>query len=1475
METLQTAITIGEASEPLKKPLITEKKHDDNGTGERSNESNYVDLGNMLDVKSDSAKTVKVTFTGEGNQLAIFKSRSDTSSTAVKSPGEREKHDITAKVPLKDHADHSKDIPVENDYPEALSGVPPSPCSTETKSEILGADIRKDVETDLKIGSFLAEENHHTRVYETRALKYADMYLNSRCESEDDTSVALSDKSAHDSVTVNAESHYITTHEIQLTELDHDVDYELGRGSCWDYEDDNLVYSFVDYASFESDETTEAPLETTDRSKRKGKSNLAQTSHVPTLAAAGALMSTESEFCESDKLASSDESPSKTQNDNSRGKIHLSIKASSRAIGDPINVLDDNENIYYYARRAGERSRYFLKTSDSNEDALYDRDRAQYFIPAPGRQHLASKLKGKDINEYSSGASSSVSELDDADKEVRNLTAKSFRSLACPYFDAINLRTSSESSVSEHGLSINKWSALVDFNYGNLTQGHEHNMLAHRNSMSSVEINKCAECKNVNGVAVTNMRTTQTDVFSPKNKRAQYSGQNGSPDSSKKVELQSSFQPARNETVTLTETLNFSLDGGLPTHERRVKCMQNATGSSSTVDASSPTPAKLGCEPGSQLFETDHNKEDVHTKAIFASSLLKNVISKKMQLEQERKMERGEICDACPPASPRPSSREQDLHRESVTAKGLQRETSETGSESSISSQEDLVDTMGSISRAYKEEAREGSHSSGTELELLGDATTPSKAEVCESGTGPLARSQNSAFKTWKDGEREISEASPQSYSKPACAPAEMSTTTPDHDGEERECAEGANVEAANSRTTKMSHLYVPSSHLVPKERERADLPLHNQSVQNELVQLEEEGCREIRLSDPPRAAVTSSCGQVRKAPEIKIRLRSVKEKNPFNIANLLTPNIGYNSNSVKHGGDSKSHLRSASEKVPHFMVRDIRDTKCKLRTPIHHVRDVRKLVKSSYRFVSLENTVNKLGVSALREDSKAAKKEPDNQSFPIPMVIKCQSVNTNSTPKRGSTVRQAFNGAEGESAREADVVRERLSPKHVSEYGKNESMCRAQGSKQLMFEQAEPKTEKVKSVKQKREKTVDICDKKPECKFANQVALEKLKAAVKTMEQLYVFDRNEWKRKTDAPRPVTDSHVLSLISSQEHGFACKIDSEGEQGKASDSEKPTSSESVAEKPCASLANVAGVVASEEKTLTKPESFDNRCVVGPGGALRTTQGPKTQQRSIRRNYASGSAKGPVCVKICPSKAKPKEIQRDRDTTSDTPTKPKQTHTPLPDSENYLTIPVKSEPADIKPALIPAAPNAKPHPPPFYPPVQRSPVVSESWSPEIPMACHHTFPAAYTHLLRFTPPMEAPAPTPAPQRKLLVDPATGQCYLVDLQPAIQRLYYPDSGRYLDVPLSVAPMPVPPIALSPAAAYAPAYLFCPPVLAPPLAQVPPGCPEGTGGAGTSGGAGTCANPLISVTSQQGARIIAPPSFDGTTVSFVVEHR
>ncbi len=54
-------------------------------------------------------------------------------------------------------------------------------------------------------GTDAKSEDPRSASYETEELQYTDMYLNSRCESKDSTSVA------------DVEPHYITTHEIQLS----------------------------------------------------------------------------------------------------------------------------------------------------------------------------------------------------------------------------------------------------------------------------------------------------------------------------------------------------------------------------------------------------------------------------------------------------------------------------------------------------------------------------------------------------------------------------------------------------------------------------------------------------------------------------------------------------------------------------------------------------------------------------------------------------------------------------------------------------------------------------------------------------------------------------------------------------------------------------------------------------------------------------------------------------------------------------------------------------------------------------------------------------------------------------------------------------------------------------------------------------------------------------------------------------------
>ncbi|KAL4640317.1 hypothetical protein GN956_G12698 [Arapaima gigas] len=404
--------------------------------GAQQEDSNYVDLDDLLAMKTEGTKTVKVTFTGEASQLAIFKSSSEAPVAARR---EREESARSACTAAKDCQAN-----IEEPLSSETASSPEVPDSSDDFGDCVPSpDARGDKITERHQGIFPPNYNPKNVSFESEELHYTDMYLNSKSESEDSASVVLSDSRTPS--TTEDESHYITTHEIQLLELDHDVDHDFGQGSRWDIEDDNLVYSFVDYASFDSDETIEEVQVLEDISVAKVPSQPVQSKNDNSMMCAPGDDAVKHDLCDSEKFGSSDESLLKNPNSsgNAVGQIHLSIKATSRAINEQRNI-PEKENL----------NGYIFKSPNAKVEAICDR--ASCFIPAPGRVHIGSKLKGKDINEYSSGASSSISELDDADKEVRNLTTRAFRSLACPYFNAINFSTSSESSASEHGLGVNR-----------------------------------------------------------------------------------------------------------------------------------------------------------------------------------------------------------------------------------------------------------------------------------------------------------------------------------------------------------------------------------------------------------------------------------------------------------------------------------------------------------------------------------------------------------------------------------------------------------------------------------------------------------------------------------------------------------------------------------------------------------------------------------------------------------------------------------------------------------------------------------------------------------------------------------------------------------------------------------------------------------------------------------------------------------
>lgn len=1223
--------------------------------------------------------------------------------------------------------------------------------------------VKKDFK-DTDFGKLPEDDGHATSECSERAqsesdeLHYTDMYLNSKTEDEDDeASALLSDHYRFD--TGEDESHYITTHEIQLTELDHDVDYDLGRGTRWEFEDDNLVYSFVDYATLESDNTHEGTLILEGKSATKVQANLR-----------GRVVSTEqdeSDLLESDKFASSDESFCKKQQDT--GKIQLSIQTAPRVLNEPLPLLD-----------SGDRGHLSLVSSGARAGPLCDR--AQYFIPAPGRQHLATKLRRKDINEYSSGASSSISELDDADKEVRNLTAKSFRSLACPYFDAINLSTSSESSISEYGL--NKW-AFVDWNYRNITRSKEHGIIAHKTT--TLEMNQNAENK-VLGKSLGHMKCPQNNNVVIANTEPSIH----SSSSCKQIEFRG---PVQDKQRGVTLNLHCNVEQGVREGTRHPTSF-----SAQSRKVPGTVLTRSGCEM--QYHHTD-DRGDTHKKAIFASSLLKNVISKKMQFEKERKMERGEIHDTHSGLAPCLSDvmKVRDL-------RSMQRQTSESGSGFTCNSTEDLH-VEGSRTSS-SEPTDEGKHKKDQEL-----------------------------------NKEQLERPSPE-------APASHTRNT----SEIKEAEENA-----NNMLTKL--LFVPRCQLYTKDKDFSK-----------------------------DMSSTNSTG---KTPEIKICLRSVKENKgcTLNIASLLTPKISYSAvNTLRAAGEVKYPIVSASDKMPSFTVRDIRDTKCKFQTPIYQVRDVRKLVKSSYRFVSLDNSENKNPTTvSTGADIDDTRKESVKQPSAAPIIIKCHSVKTNIKQKAGEVSQKEAEKSRLFPTVQSETTSSDVNPEHLES----------------------PPTFDHKPVKQRLERiSGEFPERKNISKIPKQAALEKLKAAVKSMEQMYVYDRNEWKRKNQTLHPVAGSHVLSLITKEEQ----REEGDTERAHSAQTYKPHTK---------GYMNVMHVPYNSE---TQPQ-------LNTEDSKRASHSERIMPRTSNTTVSNAIPQCPVS-KSSPTKssktlsAAPLSVKIEAPKCGQVKANPTVAQASL-DSENYLTIPGLMP--DIK--TLRGVPGTKEDSVNNKEETYKTACSSQKSSPlimEYPASTiYHHSTVVPQHVLCFSPSVPTVSPTPSggdTQKKMLLDPTTGHYYLVDTPvQTTKRLYDPDTGQFVDIPMSHSPVspvasvtPVP-LSVSPLAC-APTYMIYPgfipsPTLAmqPMLPQSPCHSEEATreklksvqqkdtnspvivesvyysasgeasqseqlsstaGHLITRGRAASSERkPIISISTPQGPRIIAPPSFDGTTMSFVVEHR
>lgn len=1423
------------------------------------NDSNYVDLNQLL--KLSETKAVQVSFTGQKDTLQCARlSSAEHLRKCVNlecwENGNTEGATETNTVGSSEGPRLCRGNP--NDCPEVIAVV---------ESESGTPEILEKV----------------TNVLEDIDLRRTDSCHSEKSDSDDEVSLVIADYCLHE--LAHDEAHYITTHEIQLSELDHDVDCDFETASTWDIDDDHQVYSFVDYASADSDEPTGVPVESTEDEAHRNT--------------AVACSQTESDLGDTTRSATSDEKAPECQG-KSTGHIHLSIKTTSRAINKHSKVHEKDGGQHHPVIYTGDMSRCVFKDTKGEKVC----DGAKCLIALPGRLHFGSKFKGKDVTEYSSGTSSAVSELDDADKEVRNLTARAFKSLAYPYLDAIHFSTSSESSASERSKGLNRWSALVDLKYGNVnvSKGGGHNV-AHQSASSNFQLAKRRESKGITGLTLTSRRAPPVEIFAlngnlvnPKNAS-----------STKKIELMGKIGQGQGGVIRLTETLNFrcNVKASPPANERRVKSARSAGGSRSADEVTSPRQKAHHKPP----CNSEEAMEDVHKKSIFASSILKNVISKKMQFEQERKMERGEICE------PGGHEHEHEEHRDKAELPALLRQSSklsETGSDFSIVCLDELGDIVDSGSCDTKDNER---HEGTLAVESQNCAAFDAKKGVADASRGALIRSQNSAFRSWKEEELEV-----QTERK-----IEQTSET-------------------SSKLTKMSRLFVPSIQLVSGESE---LEQPEPSAESNR---EERSVNTLYVSDTAQKSGAS------KSPEIKISLRSLRDNrsDPFSMANILTPGTGCSASAlIKTSEESKYQALTASlksdssDKIPHFTVRDVRD-KAKLQAPIHQVRDVRKLVKSSYHFGSLDTN------STDMEHKTSKQTTTRNQTNLHPMVIKCHSVNTNSSVKDSEKSSDSSNHRPVEDIHEADESHPQVDGINTG-YAQISKPSDPVHSANIIQEETPEIRIETKNTLKRQEKGCEPGEKKADSKMT---ALEKLQAAVKTMEQLYVFDKNEWKRKSE-PQPLTDSHVLSLLSGVHLGG-------DEQDQAN-----TSFSSVAmRRDSFSNPEEIGTAGQQSSRKEEKEMFkisqspaisdkrkDTKTLMHLGGApnkkissvtrsqksfvpvrTSTVKAPKMHVTSSSGSVSSVAVKKPrspkLPVSINITQSKPVTEKKDK-LSSNTDKSKKAGFVPVQftssiDSENYITIPVKPYAIDAPQSKLIHGSNTQSQGD-SHQPLKHSSAIMETRSPDTPTATiyHHPLPiamhTAQPQVICFSPTVQ-PSPVPtdhfqSTQRKMLLDPTTGNYYLVDtpVQPATRRLFDPETGQYVDVPMpqhppmTPVPVPISPLALSPGG-YGHTYMFYPGYMASPVipartiqSQLSMQSEVGAGDKSHAGqqedGAymessyyvpsgkslrvtpsaqhvttGRVANskvPVISISSQQGPRIIAPPSFDGTTMSFVVEHR
>uniref|UniRef100_UPI00398E8922 cardiac-enriched FHL2-interacting protein-like n=1 Tax=Pristiophorus japonicus TaxID=55135 RepID=UPI00398E8922 len=572
--------------------------------------------------------------------------------------------------------------------------------------------------------------------------------------------------------------------------------------------------------------------------------------------------------------------------------------------------------------------------------------------------------------DFVSETSSLMSDLDETDREVRRLTALAFRSLACPHSSYMDVYSPGEStdvslSLSEESSGTSKWSSVAGSSAPSLagTQEQDPDPEHGARCAPSPGAEEGREEADAQALGAAQFECVEVALGSQEDSR----GRNESRTVPKR-EIQ--FKKRERSELTV-----FRCSDGLDLGDGMQKQELGREDTTATPEAAS----------SNRQLQRAESTEECAKKAKFASCHISNVISKKMQFEQELKMERGAIQDphSSVPSTPSSANFKEFEYPAQAVYQELRRQSSKSESEVSA---EDLA---GGLRRRSCDLSAEGD---GRRSIVRQDSCGSAKGEL-----GALAldgqpnreaagRGENPA-RSWKE-------------------------SVPDNQkGLKSGRAMGPGADKCHLLLSDAGILPAdkPPAQTIPGDRYGDGVPQPTREKVSYLAQIKQPGYEEKasykQSSNTLDTRQASRSTLIAPAPETAPSSRTL-QVDPFGTVEQLAPNIGSRSKIITL--DPKYQTLPASFKFETGECRTKdpqfdRSESLKQRTkgPIHHVRDVRKLVKNTYGALRFNVTEAKpSGPAQLRRPAGSqlsAESDPTNapmDSNPtLPIYIQCKSV--------------------------------------------------------------------------------------------------------------------------------------------------------------------------------------------------------------------------------------------------------------------------------------------------------------------------------------------------------------------------------------------------------------------------------------------------------------------------------------------------